>query len=161
MLTVSELGSIEKGLDALGLPSGSYRDGYRDAMKAMFECFKSESFIDLMVKECCQMFAEAVKSKEAGGVMDIFNKDGMMQKMVEKTLAQQLGGFPLEAKAALEKTRVGVVRKPDRIEIVINPEGDPGVEKVRDVFLDSLLPPLVRIITLFGCQASVETAADK
>ena len=26
MLTVSELGSIEKGLDALGLPSGSYRD---------------------------------------------------------------------------------------------------------------------------------------
>ena len=26
MLTVSELGSIEKGLDALGLPSGSYRE---------------------------------------------------------------------------------------------------------------------------------------
>jgi len=161
MLTISELGSIEKGLDALGLPPGAYRDGYRDCMKAMFECFKSQSFIDLMVKECCQMFAEAVKSKEAGGVMDIFNKDGMMQKMVEKALAQQLGGLPPEAKAALEKTRVGVVRKPDRIEIVIDSGGDPDVEKVKSIFLDSMLIPLARIITFFGCQASVETAADQ
>ena len=139
-------------LTAMGIVTG---------MKAMFECFKNESFIDLMVKECCQMFAEAVKSKEAGGVMDIFNRDGMMQKMVEKTLAQQLGELPPEAKAALGKTQVGVVRKPDRIEIVIDSGGDPDVEKVKSIFLDSMLVPLARIITFFGCQASVETAADQ
>lgn len=92
--------------------------------------------------------------------MDIFDNE-MMRKMIKKALAQKLGELPPEAKAALKKTRVQVVRKPDRIEIVIDDRDDPDVEKAGSVFLDSLLQPLAWIITMFGCQASVETASGQ
>ncbi len=91
--------------------------------------------------------------------MDIFNNE-LMRKMMEKALVQKLGELPPEAKAALKKMRVNVMRKPDRIEIVIDGRKDPDVEKARIVFLDSMLQPLDWIITMFGCQASVEATAD-
>jgi hypothetical protein len=64
--------------------------------------------------------------------------------------------IPPEAKAALDKTRVNLVKWSDRIEVIIDSQGDPDVEKVKSVFLECLHPALSQIITLFGCQVEAE-----
>jgi hypothetical protein len=69
--------------------------------------------------------------------------------------ARQLDGLTPEAKLALGKTRVNVVRQPDRIEIVIDSGGDPDVEEVKSMLLDGMLVPLSQLITFFGCQVDV------
>ena len=84
----------------------------------------------------------------------------LMQQQVNKMLVRELGKLPPEAKAALEKTQVDVVRRTDSIEIVIDPRGEPDVEKVKDIMLDNLLAPISQIITLFGCQANVEQSSQ-
>jgi len=83
-----------------------------------------------------------------------------MQQQINKMLVQELDKLPPEAKAALEKTRVDVVRRTDSIEIVIDPMGEPDVEKVKDIMLDNLLAPISRIVTLFGCQVNVEQSSQ-
>jgi len=82
-----------------------------------------------------------------------------MQKMASKMVRKQLENLPPEAKEALEKTQVDVVRHPDRIVIAIDARGDEGVEKVRTVMLDSLIAPISQVITLFGCQANIEQSS--
>ena len=78
-----------------------------------------------------------------------------VNKMIKEMFAPQLVDLPPEAKEALEKTRVQVVRQPDRIEIVIDSGGDPDVEGVKSMLLDGMLVPLSQIITFFGCQVDV------
>ena len=90
--------------------------------------------------------------------MDLMNNE-WMQKMASKMLTQELDKLPEDAKAALGKTQVDLVRHDDRIEVVIDPRGDPDVEKVQNVMLDSLLGPISQIVTLFGCQANVEQSS--
>jgi hypothetical protein len=90
--------------------------------------------------------------------VDFLNNE-LMQKMARRMLSQKIDELPEEAKAALGKTQVDLVRHDDRIEVVIDPRGDPDVEKVRNVMLDSLLGPISQIVTLFGCQANVEQAS--
>jgi hypothetical protein len=91
------------------------------------------------------------------GKMDFNNE--LAQKMARKMLTQELDKLPEDARAALEKTRVKLVRQADRIEVVIDTEGDPDVEKVQNVMLDSLLGPISQIVTLFGCRVNVEPAS--
>jgi len=79
-----------------------------------------------------------------------------LRQMLQKAFFQKLSELPPEAKTALEKTQVDLVRHPNRIEIVIDSRGDPDVERIKDILLDSLLPPLTQVITFFGCQANVE-----
>lgn len=84
----------------------------------------------------------------------------LMQEMVRRMLARGLDELPENAKAALEKTRVDMVRLPDRIEITFaNPGDDPDVERIKDVMLDSLLGPISQIVTLFGCRVNVEQSS--
>ena len=78
-----------------------------------------------------------------------------VNKMIKEMFAPQLVDLPPEAKEALEKTRVQVVRQPDRIEIVIDSGGDHDVEGVKSILLDGMLVPLSQIITFFGCQVDV------
>lgn len=87
--------------------------------------------------------------------MDLMNNE-WMQKMVRKMLTRELDRLPEDAKVALGKTQVDLVRHDDRIEVVIDPRGDLDVEKVQNVMLDSLLGPISQIVTLFGCQVNVE-----
>jgi len=56
MLTVEELGNIEKSLDAAGIPAGLYRDGYRASMKDIVEYLKSKAFEEMVERA----FSEAV-----------------------------------------------------------------------------------------------------
>ncbi len=79
----------------------------------------------------------------------------IVDKMIKKMFAPQLDDLPPEAKEALEKTRVQVARQPDRIEIVVDSGGDPDVEGVQSVLLDSMLVPLSQIMTFFGCRVDV------
>jgi hypothetical protein len=90
--------------------------------------------------------------------MDLMNNE-WMQNMVRKLLSQKIDELPEEAKAALGKTQVDVTRLPDQVVIAIDTKGDPDVEKVKDVMLDSLLAPISQIVTLFGCQANVEQSS--
>ena len=92
--------------------------------------------------------------------MDFMNNK-FAQNMARKMLTQELDKLPDDAKAALGRTQVDLVRHDDRIEIVIDPRGDSGVEKVKDVMLDSLLAPISQIVTLFGCQANVEQSSRR
>lgn len=73
-----------------------------------------------------------------------------MQDQLRKFVSSKMNELPQEAKAAVERTRVDVVRRPDRIEIAIETDSDSDVEKVRDVFLDNLVKPLSWMIGLFG-----------
>ena len=90
--------------------------------------------------------------------MDFLNNE-LMQKMVRKMLARNLDELPEESKAALGKTQVDIVRRADRVEIIIDSRGDADVGKVKDVMLDSLLAPISQVVTLFGCRANVEQSS--
>jgi hypothetical protein len=72
-----------------------------------------------------------------------------LRGQVGRLVAKEMGQLPEPAKAAMERTRVNVIRRPDRIEVAIEADGDPDVEKVRDVFLGSLhewLPPMIGLL---------------
>lgn len=43
-LTTEELGTIEKMLDSAKIPSGTYRDGFRDGLKMVLLTMKDEKF---------------------------------------------------------------------------------------------------------------------
>ena len=98
---------------------------------------------------------EEPSSAEINPVMqlmaEMMGKPDTVNKMIKKMFAPQLDDLHPEAKEALEKTRVQVVRQPDRIEIVI----DSDVEEVKSMLLDSMLVPLSQVITFFGCQVDV------
>ena len=99
--------------------------------------------------------ARAIEGLSKEGKVDFLN-NGLMQQLAKKMLARELDNLSEDAKAALGKAQVDVVRQADSVEIMIDPKGDPDVEKVKDVMLDSLLAPISQIVTLFGCQANVE-----
>ena len=102
---------------------------------------------------------EEPSSAEINPVMqlmaEMMSKPDIAEKLIKKMLAPQLDDLPPEAKEALDKTRVEVVRQPDRIEIVIDSGGDPDVEEVKAMLLDGMLVPLSQIITFFGCRVDV------
>ena len=102
---------------------------------------------------------EEMSSAEINPVMqlmaEMMGNPDIAEKLIKKMFAPQLDDLHPEAKEALEKTRVQVVRQPDRIEIVIDSGGDPGVEGVKAMLLDSMLVPLSQIITFFGCRVDV------
>jgi hypothetical protein len=110
--------------------------------------------VDEMQPHLRQIIVQLFASLFKAGAEKEDRMDFMRQQM-QKMFCQKLAELPPEAKAALEKTRVQVVRQPDRIEIVIDSGGDPDVEKVKSIFLDSMLVPLSQIITFFGCQVDV------
>jgi hypothetical protein len=114
--------------------------------------------MEKMMAETMQPVVDrAIEGVFKEGKVDFNNE--WMQKMVRKMLAQNLDELPEEAKAALGKTQVDIVRRSDRVEIIIDSGGDADVEKVKDVMLDSLLAPISQIVTLFGCQANVEQSS--
>jgi len=82
-----------------------------------------------------------------------------VQQMARQMVQEQLGHLPPEAREALEKTEVDVVRYPDRIVIAIDAGDDRDVEKVRTVILDSLIEPISQAIQLFGCKLNIEQAS--
>ena len=102
---------------------------------------------------------EEQSSSEINPVMefmtDMMGKPDIVNRVIKKMFAPQLDDLHPEAKEALEKTRVQVVRQPDRIEIVIDSGGDPDVEEVKAMLLDGMLVPLSQIITFFGCRVDV------
>ena len=87
--------------------------------------------------------------------MDLTNNDWMLE-MARTLLARELHKLPEDAKSALGKTQVDIVRHRDFIEISIDSGGDPEVEEVRAVLLDSLSAPISQVVSLFGCRANVE-----
>ena len=102
---------------------------------------------------------EEPSSAEINPVMrlmaEMMGNPDIAEKLIKKMLAPQLDDLPPEAKEALDKTRVEVVRQPDRIEIVIDSGGDPDVEGVKAILLDSMLVLLSQVITFFGCRVDV------
>lgn len=112
-----------------------------------------------MMAEAMQPFLKQIMVQLAASIFKAGEKkeDKMdfMRQQMQRMFCQKLAELPPEAKAALEKTKVNVVRQPDRIEVVIDSSGDPDVEKVKSVFLDSMLVPLSQIISFFGCQVDV------
>ena len=102
--------------------------------------------------------ARAIEGLSKEGKVDFLNNE-WMQNMVRKMLSQELDKLPEDAKAALGKTQVDVVRRADSVEVMIDPKGDPDVAKVQNVILDSLLGPVSQIVTLFGCQVNVEQSS--
>ncbi len=87
-------------------------------------------------------------------------KVDLIQQAMQKLFSRKLAELPPEAKAALAKTTVTVMRLPDRIEIVADGDEDPDVEKVKGILLDSMLPSLARIIAFFGCRVDVMPQSD-
>lgn len=79
-----------------------------------------------------------------------------MQKLAAKLIRQEMDKLEPEAKAAMERTQVDVIRQPDRLVITVATGGDAEVEKVRAILLDSLLAPISQTITLFGLKANVQ-----
>ena len=102
---------------------------------------------------------EEPSSAEINPVMrlmaEMMGNPDIAEKLIKKMFAPQLDNLHPEAKEALEKTRVQVVRQPDRIEIVIDSGGDPDVEGVKAILLDSMLVLLSQVITFFGCRVDV------
>lgn len=62
-LTKEELGQIEQTLDSLGIPSGVYRDGFRDCLKMMVRTVKSKEFADMMTRVAQQAFFAALEER--------------------------------------------------------------------------------------------------
>ena len=58
-MTAEELGNIEKFLDDAGISAGLYRDGYRTAMKLMFEFFKSKPFEEMVQRAFAQAMVKS------------------------------------------------------------------------------------------------------
>lgn len=54
MLTVEELGNIEKCLDDTGVSHGLFREGYRACLRDALECLKSKAFEELLWREYVQ-----------------------------------------------------------------------------------------------------------
>ena len=111
--------------------------------------------LDAMQPCVARVFEEFFSRETKEGKVDYPN-NGLMQQLAKKMFARELDKLSEDAKAALGKTQVDVVRQADSVEVMIDPKGDPDVEKVKDVMLDSLLAPISQIVTLFGCQANVE-----
>ena len=78
MLTAEELGNIEKSLDAVGMPAGLYRDGYRASMKDMLGYLKSKAFGEMVQREFVQAMVkswlEAMMHDFSGSVQQAFGK---------------------------------------------------------------------------------------
>jgi len=73
-LTQAELGSIEKCLDELKIPSGAYRDGYRDCLKALFSISKSQELAIMMAKELSRIL------HQEGVVLIPVDVDGLLRR---------------------------------------------------------------------------------
>jgi hypothetical protein len=79
---------------------------------------------------------------------------------LKKMFLAKMGDLPPEARLALEKTQVTITRRTDRIEIIIDGEGDADAEKVKDLLLDGMLGPLSQMVGFFGCQVEVTPQID-
>ena len=137
-----------------------------EAQKKAQEDGQPAAEINPMVKtmaEAMQPYLKQIMVQLVAGIYKAgAEKEGkvdFMRQQMQRMFCQKLVELPPEAKATLAKTRVQVVRQPDRIEIVIDSGGDPDVEKVKSIFLDSMLVPLSQIISFFGCQVDVTPQA--
>ena len=85
----------------------------------------------------------------------MFDQEWFMEQL-RKMFQKQMEGASPEQKAALERTRVTIVRRSDSIELAIDSQGDADVEKIKGVLLDSMLPTLSQVVGFFGCQVEVK-----
>ena len=80
-----------------------------------------------------------------------------MGAMMWQTLRQELNKLPPEAQQALQETGIYISR--DERSILLDArinEGDASAQKARDVLLDTLIPPLSKIIKGFGCRVFIK-----
>jgi len=88
----------------------------------------------------------------------VFNL-GQMQQMVWSMFAKETEKWPPELKAALSNIEVDIVRQPGQILIVAknNPgvEGNPNIEKAKELVLDALLNPLPQVVSAFQCKVKI------
>ena len=84
---------------------------------------------------------------------------GQIQQMVWGMFAKQTEQWPPELKQALANIEVDIVRQPGQILIVAknNPgvEGDPNIEKAKELILDALMNPLPQVVGAFQCKVKV------
>jgi len=85
----------------------------------------------------------------------MLDQDWIMEQL-RKMFMARLGELPQEAKAALVKTPVTIVRRPDCIEIYIDSRGDADVEKVKDLLLDGMITPMSQVVGFLGCRVEVK-----
>ena len=82
-----------------------------------------------------------------------------IQQMVWSMFAKQTEQWPPELKQALANIEVNIVRQPGQILIMAknNPEveGDPNVEKAKQLILDALMGPLPQVVGAFQCKVKV------
>lgn len=83
-------------------------------------------------------------------------KQAWAQRLLQGLLRRELGKLPREAQAALSRMQVTVVRRHDRVEIVVDAEEDARVEKAMSILLDACLAPVAQLATAFGCRVKVE-----
>jgi len=84
---------------------------------------------------------------------------GQMQQMVWGMFSKQTEQWPPELKQALANIEVDIVRQPGQILIVAknNPgvEGNPNIEKAKELILDALMNPLPQVVGAFQCKVKV------
>ena len=80
----------------------------------------------------------------------------MCQQLPWTNTAQETAKLPSEARQALVKIEIDLVRKPDRLLLVTkNNPGDPRIERAKQLLLDASLQALVRSIAVFGVKVCV------
>lgn len=79
---------------------------------------------------------------------------GSMQKAIWGMFGQQLAKLPPEAKEAMSKMEVNIIKEDGMIRIVSNSE-DPSVCRVRDALFGQLMTALPQIIGAFQCKVRV------
>lgn len=82
-----------------------------------------------------------------------------MQQMIWSMFAKQAESWPEELKQALANIEVDVVKQPGQILIVAKTspevEGNPNIEKAKELILDALMGPLPQVVGAFQCKVKV------
>jgi len=84
-----------------------------------------------------------------------------MQKRALKMISRKMDRLPPEAKAAMERTEVNIVRYPDQVVIAIDAKGDADMERIKTILLYSILAPISQAITLLGVKTNVQSHTNR
>lgn len=84
---------------------------------------------------------------------------GQIQSLVWSMFAKEAEKWPPELKQALAKIEIDIVRQQGQILIVAknNPgvEGNPNIEKAKQLILDALMNPLPQVVGAFQCKVKI------
>ena len=79
-----------------------------------------------------------------------------VQQWVWGMFAQEAKKWPPELREALAKVEVDIVRQPGQVLIAAKgSEGDPNVDRAKELVLDALMGPIPQVVGAFQCRVKV------